>query len=83
MAPVVSFLVSGLLGLVTNPQALCRTWVWVAMATTSLAVGLLAGVMVLVRPAHVDALPVLVAALAAFGGLFVDTANSTHPTSGA
>ncbi|MDF2256572.1 hypothetical protein [Streptantibioticus ferralitis] len=81
MAPVVSFLVSGLLGLVTNPQALWRTWVWAVMAATSLAVSVLAAVMALLRPTHVDALPAMVAALAAFGGLFIDTASSTHPTS--
>ncbi|MGC0316989.1 hypothetical protein [Kitasatospora acidiphila] len=78
---VLPVLVSGLLGLVTNPQTPTRPWLWVLMAGAALVAGVVAGVEMLLYPAHSGAMPALIAAAAALGALFVDTTSNTHPTS--
>jgi hypothetical protein len=78
---VLPALVSGLLGLVTNPQTPAHPWLWVLMLGASGATGVVAAVEVLAHPSHTGALPAMIAAVAALGALFVDTTTAMHPTS--
>jgi hypothetical protein len=78
VSTVLPALVSGLLGLVTNPQTLVRPWHWVLMLGAALAAGVVGAVEVLLFPTHTAALPTVIAAVAAVGALFVDTTTGTH-----
>ncbi|MFE9421500.1 hypothetical protein ACFYNO_00905 [Kitasatospora sp. NPDC006697] len=79
---VLPALVSGLLGLVTNPGSQTAPWLWTLMALEAGTAALLAGVQVLLHPANVGALPAMVAAVAAFGSLFLDSTTVTHRMTG-
>ncbi|GAA1271440.1 hypothetical protein GCM10009665_69560 [Kitasatospora nipponensis] len=78
LTQVASGLVTALLGLVINPGRTVRRPVWNGLAGLALLAAVSAGAAVLVFPRHVDAVPALTSAVAAFAGLYVDTAAITH-----
>jgi hypothetical protein len=77
LTQVSSAVVTALLGGVINPGYIPRR-LWASLAVLALAVAVLAAVYVFAFPAHRDAGPAVMAAIAAFVGLISDTASWTH-----
>jgi hypothetical protein len=81
LSQTVPGLVAALLGAVINPGHTVRRPVWNGLAACALLAACSAGLAVVIYPRHLDAVPALTAAVAAFSGLFVNTSRITHASS--
>ncbi|MCX4746140.1 hypothetical protein OG455_11505 [Kitasatospora sp. NBC_01287] len=78
LTQTIAGLVTALLGAVINPGHTVTRGAWNLLALCALLAAVSAGVAVLVFPRHVDAVPALTSAVAAFAGLYLNTSKITH-----